>query len=35
MHPRFSAMLGYTEEELRDNFKEHFEVFADKMDMVL
>ncbi|AZO94319.1 ATP-binding protein [Halocella sp. SP3-1] len=35
MHPRFSAMLGYTEEELRDNFKEHFEAFADKMDIRL
>jgi len=35
MHPRFSEMLGYTEEELRDNFKEHFELFADKLDIDL
>jgi len=35
MHPRFSLMLGYTEKELRNNFKEHFELFADKLDIDL
>ncbi len=29
-HPEFSAMLGYTEEELRKYFYEHFEQFAKK-----
>ncbi|MFW6306179.1 MAG: AAA family ATPase [Bacillota bacterium] len=31
MHPRFFAMLGYTEEELRENFDDYFRVFADKL----
>jgi hypothetical protein len=35
MHPRFSAMLGYTDEELRNNFKEHFKVFADKLGLTV
>ena len=35
IHPRFSSMLGYTEEELRSNFKRHFQLFADKLDIKL
>ena len=35
MHPRFYAMLGYTEEELKTNFKEHFKLLADKLDLNL
>ncbi|MFW6269218.1 MAG: AAA family ATPase [Bacillota bacterium] len=35
MHPRFSTILGYTEEELRNNFREHFKVFANKLEISL
>ncbi len=31
MHPRFSDVLGYTEKELRTNFKEHFKQFANEL----
>ncbi len=31
MHPRFSDILGYTEKELRANFREHFKAFANKL----
>ncbi|MCK8828514.1 ATP-binding protein [Natroniella acetigena] len=30
MHPRFVTMLGYTEDELRNNFKNYFEELAKK-----
>ena len=33
MHPEFSHMLGYTEEELRDNFDEHFKEYAKVNNM--
>ena len=33
MHPRFSEILGYTEEELKNNFEEHFESFANKLNI--
>ena len=33
MHPRFYTMLGYTEEELRANFKEYFDLLAKKLEI--
>ena len=32
IHPEFSAMLGYTQEELEKNFQEHLEDFSKKQN---